>query len=43
MDSKLIDRQAFDFGLVDTTGQTVHLSDYRDSKNVVLVFNRSLY
>jgi peroxiredoxin len=30
-----------DFTLVDHEGRTVHLADFR-SKNVVLVFNRSL-
>ncbi len=29
-----------DFELVDVTGKTVRLSDYRGNKNVVLVFNR---
>jgi peroxiredoxin len=43
MDSKLTDKQATDFELKDTKGQTVRLSDYREKKNVVLVFNRSLY
>jgi peroxiredoxin len=33
---------ATDFALQDTQGRTVRLSDYRGSKPVVLVFNRSL-
>jgi len=29
-----------DFTLDDFQGQTVHLSDYRGNKHVVLIFNR---
>jgi peroxiredoxin len=29
-----------DFEMTDSEGRTVRLSDYRDKKNVVLVFNR---
>lgn len=29
-----------DFVLEDTLGRSVHLSDFRGGKNVVLVFNR---
>lgn len=29
-----------DFTLTDTDGEEVRLSDFRNSKNVVLVFNR---
>jgi peroxiredoxin len=29
-----------DFGLIDTAGRNVRLSDYRGKKNVVLIFNR---
>jgi peroxiredoxin len=29
-----------DFQATDSEGRTVRLSDYRDKKNVVLVFNR---
>jgi len=29
-----------DFELIDTRGNTVRLSDFRDRKHVVLVFNR---
>ncbi len=29
-----------DFTLTDTAGEQVRLSDYRNRKNVVLVFNR---
>jgi len=43
MDSKLTDKQASDFELMDTQGRRVRLSDYRGKKNAVLVFNRSLY
>ncbi len=35
-----IHTQAPDFSLVDLDGKTVHLSDFRGSQNVVLVFNR---
>ncbi len=35
-----INTQAPDFSLADFNGQTVRLSDFRGSKNVVLVFNR---
>jgi peroxiredoxin len=43
VDSKLTDKQASDFELMDTTGRRIRLSDYRGNKNVVLAFNRSLY
>ena len=36
-------QSAPDFTLKDTTGQPVSLSDYRYSKNVVLVFNRGFF
>ena len=29
-----------DFGLIDTEGGHVRLSDYRGKRNVVLIFNR---
>ena len=32
--------EATDFSLVNITGQQIKLSDYRNKKNVVLVFNR---
>lgn len=32
-----------DFTLPDITGRPVRLADYRGAKNVVLVFNRSVY
>lgn len=32
--------EATDFSLDNTTGQQIKLSDYRNKKNVVLVFNR---
>ena len=43
MDERLISKQAPDFTLNDVDGKQVRLSDYRGSKNVVLVFNRSIY
>jgi peroxiredoxin len=35
-----INTEAPDFALDDYTGQRVSLSDFKDSKHVVLVFNR---
>lgn len=35
-----INTQAPDFSLGDLNGNTVRLSDFRGSKNVVVVFNR---
>jgi peroxiredoxin len=35
--------KAMDFALVDTRGREIRLSDYLGHKNVVLVFNRSVY
>jgi len=35
-----LNRVAPDFSLPDFTGSLVSLSDYRDRKNVLLVFNR---
>lgn len=29
-----------DFSAIDTEGRTIRLSDYRGTKNVMLVFNR---
>jgi peroxiredoxin len=29
-----------DFTVIDSEGKTIRLSDYRDKKHVVLVFNR---
>jgi len=29
-----------DFSAIDTEGLTVRLSDFKDNKNVILVFNR---
>jgi peroxiredoxin len=43
MDKRVTEKQATDFELMDTKGRPVRLSDYRGHKNVVLVFNRSLY
>lgn len=40
---KLNNQPAPDFALPDIHGATVRLSDYRGKKNVVLVFNRSVY
>jgi peroxiredoxin len=28
------------FSLIDTDDKTIHLSDYKDKKHVILVFNR---
>lgn len=36
----LINSTAIDFTLIDTAGKPNRLSDYRNNKNVVLVFNR---
>ncbi len=35
-----INAQAPDFTLADLDGKKVHLSDFKGSQNVVLVFNR---
>jgi len=35
-----VDRPAPDFSLATFDGRSVALSDYRDSRHVVLVFNR---
>ncbi len=43
MSQKLVDKQAPDFELKDVEGRAVRLSDYRGDKNVVLIFNRSIY
>lgn len=43
MAPKLNGQSAPDFTLPDTEGRFVRLSDYRGAKNVVLVFNRSVY
>ena len=40
---KLFGKNAADFELTSTGGKRVKLSDYRGAKNVLLVFNRSLY
>jgi peroxiredoxin len=42
MTARLTNTSAPDFALSDTEGRTVRLSDYRDAKNVVLVFNRGV-
>lgn len=36
-----LDAVAPDFALDDLTGKTVRLSDYHDTRHVVLVFNRT--
>ena len=36
-------KQATDFSLTDVEGRTVRLSDYNGRKNVLLIFNRSLF
>ena len=36
-----LDAAAPDFELLDWNGNTVRLSDFRDKKHVVLVFNRT--
>lgn len=43
MATKLNGKNAPDFALTDINGETVRLSDYQGNKNVVLVFNRSVY
>ena len=43
MSTKLNSRNAPDFALTDVHGRIVRLSDYRDRRNIVLVFNRSVY
>ncbi len=43
MATRLSNQPAPDFALTDINGATVRLSDYRGKKNVVLVFNRSVY
>ncbi len=43
MARKLTGTVAADFALPDTSGRTVRLSDYRGTRHVVLVFNRSVY
>ena len=35
-----LNQPAPDFGLTDFSGRSVRLSDFRDRKNVLLVFNR---
>ncbi len=35
-----VGRRAPSFTLTDTRGERIRLSDYRDRKNVLLVFNR---
>ncbi len=42
MAREMISTLAPDFALSDVNGRTVHLSDYRGAKNVVLVLNRGL-
>ena len=36
-----LNKVAPDFSLADYRGNTVRLADYRDQKNVLLVFNRT--
>lgn len=43
MATKLSNQSAPDFALTDINGANVRLPDYRGKKNVVLVFNRSVY
>jgi peroxiredoxin len=38
-----LDLPAPDFALTDAQGQMVHLSDFRDRANVLLVFNRGFF
>jgi len=40
---QLHQKAAPDFALPDTKENTVRLSDFRGVRNVVLVFNRSVY
>ena len=43
MSTKLNGKNAPDFALTDIQGRIVRLSDHRDRRNIVLVFNRSVY
>jgi peroxiredoxin len=40
MSSVALNAPAPDFTLTDSSGKTVHLSDFRGKTNVLLVFNR---
>ncbi len=43
MSQQLSDKRAPDFTLSDVNGKQFRLSDYQGAKNIVLIFNRSLY
>jgi peroxiredoxin len=38
-----LNQSAPDFSLRDFNGNEVHLSDYKEKKNVLLVFNRGFF
>jgi len=43
MSSVALNQPAPDFSLEDFNGQTVHLSDFKNQKNVLMVFNRGFF
>jgi peroxiredoxin len=43
MSKVAINTPAPDFELTDFNGKTIHLSNFRDQSNVLLVFNRGFF